>query len=110
MPGERKLYVITRRDLAPEVQAVMALHVAVNYVHNMLRSMPMTEWTEHGPPIVLMATKNVHRLEVLAERFHAWSYSDPDLGAGLCAIAIYDYHWNHEWARIADFFAVPADH
>jgi len=106
---ERKLYVITRRDLDPSTRAVMALHVAADMGFRLAHGeydghqVGWREWTEHGPPIVLMTVRNRSRLERLAEKFKAHTYSDPDLNDGVCAIAIYDYHWNDDRARLAKF-------
>lgn len=104
-PRERTLYVVTRRDLAPSTRAVMAVHVAANAGFRLAPDMldRAEEWTDDGPPVVLMTVRNRRRLERLAAEHRCLAYVDPDLNEGVCAIALYEYHWNHAWARMAEF-------
>lgn len=98
---ERKLYVVTRRDLDPVARAVMALHVAATAAYDLCLNVDRTEWTDYGPPILLMDVRNRERLEKLVLKYGMYTYSDPDLDDGICAAAVYALHWNDNWARIA---------
>lgn len=108
--SERKLYVIVRRDMSIDQRVVMGLHVVAKFAYNaadptdMADEVHSTEWTADGPPIIFMQVRDLHRLERLVELYgEATRYIDPDLNAGLCAIALYKYKWNHDWARMVTF-------
>jgi hypothetical protein len=91
MESDAKLYVVTRRDLTPEQQAVQSCHAAIEF--QAACALVAVEWRSRSNTLAMLTVATERDLEMLIGRAFMRSiavatFREPDLGDALTAIAI----------------------
>ena len=90
-----KLYVITRRDLAPGYQSVQGMHAAIDFIfHNPEIA---ADWHNVSNYLGFLSVENEQELVVLAEQAEALGiafciFREPDIDDKITAIALAPGH------------------
>jgi hypothetical protein len=97
MTVSNKLYVVIRKDLPPEAQAIQASHAAVEWARS------CGSYYMH-PTFVFLSVENKLQLQllriklILANKLH-FPFHEPDYDRGLTAIAIHHYTSSGDYAK-----------
>ena len=91
MQNNKKLIVITRRDLSPGYQAIQSAHAAIEFQHE--HPEIAKEWNTNSKYLIFLSVENEKELQFYLEKikYHNLKYSifiEPDIGNQLTAIAV----------------------
>lgn len=100
MKRQRKLYVVTRKDLPWPERAVQAIHAGVNLAYTAGQKskglapggagvLCADEWGPLGPHVILLGVEDRHVLSDFAAMPRAEAFREPDMGDELTAVALY---------------------
>lgn len=86
-----KLIVITRRDLAPGIQAVQAAHAAIDFQHQ--HSSIAREWNINSNYLIFLSVQDEQELKRFIQKFQIYGlnhtvFAEPDLDNQVTAVCV----------------------